>query len=258
MITNPSSMLRFNWQQSTNSTMTSSDYKDTLKKINHQVPQVPTLFLLDTSASMSKSHDGKQRIEHLQEGLDHFKEEISNHFEASEGVSVSVVTFGGEASIEQDFTPFKEWNPPNLSTQGTTPMSEAIMKGIGKLEDYKDAIDDDKYDRKRAHVWLLTDGEPDREPGSKEWEKAKEAINDAVDGKHVMMFAGAVTEDSNKQRLKQLIEPADKAATAFKVDSGSFKEVFEIASNSVSAESEPGEEEGEPDAEEKISEAKSE
>lgn len=235
-----------------------SDYKDTLTSINHQVPQVPTLFLLDTSASMTKNHGGKERIQHLREGLDDFKDEISQHFEASEGVSVAVATFGGEATIEQDFTPFKSWNPPDLTAGGTTPMCEAIMKGIGKLEDYKDAIDDDKYDRKRAHVWLLTDGEPDNLGGTKEWETAREAIEDAVDGEHVMMFAGAVTEDSNKQRLEELIEPADKAATAFDVESGNFKEVFEIASNSVSAESEPGEDDGEPDAEEKINDAKSE
>lgn len=217
-----------------------------LGDVGGQFARVPNLFLIDTSGSMtrkSKDKDGneKAKIEQVNEGLKLFKQEIKNHFDAYEGVDVSIVTFGSDVDIKQEFTPIKDWTPPQLDASGTTQMCEAIVEGAYHLEDYKDAVDGKGLSRKRALVWLLTDGRPDNRAGSQEWNNAQDTIERGTGENHFLMFAGAIGDEADKGTLEDLVSVTDDSdASAFGLDDNAFKEYFRIASKSATTQSEEG------------------
>lgn len=218
-----------------------------LTDVQGQFARVPNLFLIDTSGSMTgktKDKDGnkQKKIEQVNEGLKLFKEEIKNHFDAYEGVDVSIVSFGSDVEIKQEFRSIKDWTPPQLDASGTTPMCEAIVEGAYHLEDYKDAVDDQGLSRERALVWLLTDGRPDNRAGSQEWNNAQDTIERGTDENHFLMFAGAIGDEADKGTLEDLVSVADDSdASAFALDDDAFKEYFRIASESATTQSEEGE-----------------
>lgn len=218
-----------------------------LTEVGGQFARVPNIFLIDTSGSMkakAKNKDGQKskKIEQVNKGLKLFKEEIKNHFEAYEGVDVSLVTFGNDVEIKQDFTPIKDWTPPQLDAAGSTPMCEAIIEATYHLEDYKDAVDSQGLSRKRALVWLLTDGRPDNSDTSQEWNNAQETIKRGTNNGHFLMFAGAIGNEADKNTLENLLSVTDDSdASAFKLDDNAFKEYFRIASKSATTQSEQGE-----------------
>lgn len=206
--------------------------------------RVPNLFILDTSSSMSGN-----RIDKLNQGLDLFVEEVVGDKEAEWSIDVSIVTFGGNVEIEQDFKPIdKAWidsngkpDTPNLKASGTTPMAEAIVEGIEHLEEYKDAVDKTGTGRKRALVWLLTDGEPDMDqsPGTDDWNTAQDLIEHGTmetenENPHMFFFSAAVSEDANKDTLDELVSVGNEDLVhSFNLKENMFKELFEVASDSA-------------------------
>ncbi len=226
----------------------SSDYG--LGDVEAQVARVPNLFLLDTSYSMTeetRNEDGekKEKIQQLNEGLELFKQEIGNDFQAEAGVDVSLVTFGGDVSIEQEFTPIKQWDPQTLSANGTTPMCEAIVRGANHLEDHKDAVEDQGLSRKRALVWLLTDGRPDNTQGSQDWDQAQSVLRDGTAGDHFFFYAVGIGDEADMNTLEDLISATEDEgdSQAFTLSEGNFKEFFRIASKSATTQSKGGESE---------------
>lgn len=224
-----------------------SDYG--LGDVEAQVARVPNLFLLDTSWSMTEESrdengDKREKIELLNEGLELFKQEIGNDFQAEAGVDVSLVTFGGDVSIEQEFTPIKQWDPQSLSATGSTPMCEAIVRGANHLEDYKDAVEEQGLSRKRALVWVLTDGRPDNK-GSQEWDQAQSVLSDGTAGDHFFFYAVGIGDGADMDTLENLISAAEDEsdAQAFRLSEGNFREFFRIASKSATTQSKGGESE---------------
>jgi uncharacterized protein YegL len=183
----------------------------------------------------------RQKIEQLNDGLELFNDEIGQDIESREGVDVSLVTFGGNISVKEDFHPVKDWvegsRPPQLSASGRTPMSKAIIRGLENLEDYKDAVDNQDLGRKRALVWLLTDGKPDNF-GSSDWETAKTAIADGARGGHLFYYAVGVGQDADMGNLNDLVSDApDDAVETFHLEEGKFRQFFRIASDSAKGQS---------------------
>jgi uncharacterized protein YegL len=224
--------------------MSSDNYG--LGKVQPQFERVPNLFLLDTSGSMREEtpdEEGNERpkIEQLNEGLELFEEEIGKDIESREGVDVSLVTFGGDVSIEEDFHPVKDWvegsGPPELTASRGTPMSEAIIKGLENLEDYKDAVNDESLGRKRALVWLLTDGKPNSF-GSSDWETAKSAVANGAKQDAFFFYAVGIGDDADMDNLQDLISDAPgNEVEDFHLEEGKFREFFQIASDSARGES---------------------
>lgn len=230
------------------------------------IARVPNLFLLDSSWSMSEetkdlNGNTKQAIEQVNEGMELFTEEIGSERKAKWGVDVSVVSFGGDVSVEQDFKPIQDaWmegsEPPELAADGTTPMNKAIVKGLQNLQTYKDAVDKQGLSRKRALVWLLTDGQPDNGPGTKQWDKAQSLIEQGTEEDRLFFYAVGIGDEADMDTLDELVSAADdeQDVAAFKLDENMFKEFFRVASNSASG-SVTGESESAEDALEDDSDA---
>jgi uncharacterized protein YegL len=213
-----------------------------LGEVQAQVKRVPNLFLLDTSGSMkmeTEDPDGnrRQKIDLLNEGLEWFSEDIGDDFETREGVDVSVITFGGGVSVEQEFRPVKEWvegeGPPLLSAGGQTPMCEAITRGLTNLNEYKSEVDNNNLGRHRAMVWLLTDGRPDQTSGN-DWDAAQQSVEAFTQNDSIFFWGVGIGDDADTDTLRNLVAGCPGPATdVFNLGRGRFNEFFKRASASA-------------------------
>jgi uncharacterized protein YegL len=218
------------------------DVDSLLDEMETRVARVPNLFLLDTSSSMRG-----ERINKVNNGLEQFVNEVGQDDEAEWAIDVSIVSFGGSVSVEQDFRPISEaWiddngdaNPPQMNASGGTPMCEGIVEGLEHLEEYKSVLDDEGVSRKRALVWLLTDGEPNQGPGTDDWNAAQDLIKNGTEeteekNPHMFFFAAGVGSDAGTDRLAELVSAGNgDVVEAFDLKEHMFEEVFEVASKSA-------------------------
>ena len=213
------------------------------EEIEATVQRTPAVLLLDTSGSMEEETatpggERKEKIEHLNAGLELFAEEVKSKEHASVRVDVAIVTFGSEVEVTQEFTSIEEWTPPTLTASGSTPMGEAIETGIDLAEDVKRFYDENGISYTRPLLWLLTDGEPtDMSPGDSQWNHVQEQLAVGTSGNHFLFFAMGVGA-ANRETLNALVEETGK--TALKIKEGMFKEYFQFVSNSLENASQPG------------------
>ena len=196
--------------------------------------RTPTSIVVDTSGSMTVSvtdSDGNKRprIEQVNDGLQLFKDEIGDMEEVKREVDVSIVNFGGDVIVEDEFKPITDWQPPQLAAGGGTPMGEAVEKAIDLTRDRKDAYKNENIPYKRPFIWILTDGQPtDMDVGDDRWDEIKQRISEGEDNKRFALFIMTVGEDADTETIRQL--HPDRTV---ELKDGMFKEYFEFLSNSV-------------------------
>lgn len=199
----------------------------------------PVVLLLDTSGSMS----GKP-IRELNEGLKVLLRELLNDPEAKQRVEVAVVTFGGSVKVIQNFKLPEDTKIPELQAGGSTPMGEAIEKGIELLAKRKKYLRQQGVNYYRPWLVLITDGYPtDMKKGDRTYNKVRNDLLQQVNGKHIIAwFFGTETADFNT--LKDL----HPQGLVFKLKEHRFKEIFKWLSASMSAvsKSTPGQKAGVP------------
>ena len=205
--------------------------------------RVLNLFLVDTSRSIksvTKNHQGReeQLIDQLNNGLECFTDEIGGS-EVAERVDIGLVSFGGEATVEQDFQPIKSsWikdGPPTLNADGHTPMCEAVVKGLNNLESYMIGTDSTQ---ERVFAWLITDGKPNETEGSK-WKKTKRKVERRTMDDDVIFYAVGLGQEVDMSILRDLVAGVDdKNNSVLHIEEGQIREFFIRASESVKQNSE--------------------
>ena len=115
----------------------------------------PVTLLLDTSASMRG-----EPIAELNAGLRAFHHQILCDELASLRVELSVVSFGGEARLVQDFCTIDELGPPTLEASGDTPMGDALDLGLRMVDARKAVYRANGIHYYRPWIFLITDGAP--------------------------------------------------------------------------------------------------
>lgn len=176
-------------------------------------PRAPCLLLLDTSASMSGPP-----IAALNEGLRTFKNDIMNDELARRRVEVALVSFGnGGVQVAQDFTTVEEWEPAALTAGGSTPMGEALNRGLELLKDRKELYKRAGLQYFRPWMFLMTDGEP-----TDRWEEAAQRAK-REDGQKGLVFFAVGVEKANMDKLGQV---APQGRPPLKLRGLMFAELF--------------------------------
>ena len=179
-------------------------------------PRCPCVLLLDVSGSMSG-----RPLDELNAGLTVFKDELSADTLAMKRVEIGIVTFG-PVKVETPFTSASTFYPPNLQSQGDTPMGAAITQALNMVEDRKRDYRANGISYYRPWVFLITDGAP-----TDSWQSAAAAIREGEASKKFAFFAiGVKGADIDKLRQISVRDPLS-------LEGLKFRELFSWLSSSL-------------------------
>jgi uncharacterized protein YegL len=209
--------------------------EDLVDIANPQQPHCATILLLDVSGSMSG-----EKISQLNQGLKAFKEDIEQDDLASKRVDLAIVTFDDTVQVNHNFSSIEDFDPPTLSTGGSTSMGDGILKAAEMIEERKQQYKQKGIDYYRPWIFMITDGEPtDMQPGDPKWSKVVKTVHDGEANKKFMFF-GVAVEPANTEILGQITPPNRQPV---RLKQGRFRELFQWLSKSQSkvSSSNPGE-----------------
>ncbi|WP_104989978.1 VWA domain-containing protein [Deinococcus sp. NW-56] len=179
-------------------------------------PRCPVLLLLDNSGSMQGN-----KIQQLNEGLMHFRDDLANDALAAARCEVAIVSFGPVREV-MDFTSAEHFVPPQLKAEQDTPLGAAVLRGLEMLKRRKEAIRQGGVGLYRPWVFLITDGAP-----TDNWQQAAQEIKRGQENKAFAFFAVGV-QGANMDLLRQLSH-----TDPLMLDGVKFRELFQWLSASL-------------------------
>lgn len=200
-----------------------------LPPIDRTIAKQPIAFVLDTS-SLSK-----KRLAALNEGLERFQfeiEELVDEYTALEGVEIAVVSFGGSVTVEREFTPIEDWDPPTLTTGSGSPTGEAILETCRMVEDRKEAYRASDTAYYMPEVWLVTGSTPtDMSEGDETWDRVTRTLERGVYDDHIR-FVPAGIRGTGFEECARLFP--ETSLPLFELEDGErmFRDYFELVAES--------------------------
>lgn len=172
-------------------------------------------------------------INALNNGLQIFRDALSQDALASVRVEVAVVTFSSSIKVDQPFVGAYEFEPPRLFASGSTSMGAGIIKALDIVRERKHVYRITGASYYRPWIFMLTDGGP-----TDSVDEATRRLHAAESSKGVSFFAVGV-EGANMATLKAISPPSK---TPLKLHGLNFAEMFQWLSDSMSAisQSQPG------------------
>jgi uncharacterized protein YegL len=126
---------------------------------------------------------GGSPIQQLNDGLQHFRDELVADSLAAKRVEVAIITFG-PVTVETEFTTVQNFYAPTLAVAHDTPMGAAIERAIELLVERKSAYKAAKVGYYRPWIFLITDGAP-----TDSTVRAAQLIREGEASKAFMFFA---------------------------------------------------------------------
>jgi uncharacterized protein YegL len=173
------------------------DDLNALEFVENPDARCPCVLLLDTSGSMSGS-----AISALNQGLQAFQIDIQRDDLAKRRVEVAIITFGnGGVQTVQEFVTADQFVAPMLTAGGSTPMGEAINRGLDMVRARKAVYKLAGVMYYRPWVFMITDGEP-----TDHWQNARDRVHAEEASKGLSFFAVGV-QGANMDRLREIAAP---------------------------------------------------
>jgi uncharacterized protein YegL len=195
-----------------------SDELEAVKFAENPEPRCPCVLLLDTSTSMAG-----EKINQLNAGLAEFERSLKEDSLATLRVEVCVINFG-PVNVSQDFITAGEFTATTFTPNDATPMGEAIILALDKLEQRKATYKSNGITYYRPWIFLITDGAP-----TDDWAPAAQRIKDAEAQKKVAFFSVGV-EGADMGILSKLSN-----RTPISLKGMCFREMFVWLSTSLSS-----------------------
>ncbi len=161
------------------------------------------VLLLDKSGSMS----GKP-MDILNQALFEFKKMCDAKCDDTLSIDLCIISFGGNGSlggepdieILQSFAPATEmfYNKPLIANE-TTPLAEAVERGLNEIARIKEAYKYHDIDYRRPWLICLTDGESTEDEAY--YNSVKESLKEAVDNRRLSVFAFGIGDLCNYKKL---------------------------------------------------------
>jgi uncharacterized protein YegL len=190
--------------------------------VENTAPRLPCIVLVDGSDSMS----GNGRIDQLNEGLKQFAQDLKDDPNSRTGVRLKVIRFGGHVEDLVDWTDGKDFEAPQVRTSGLTPLGIAVNKALDDLEDEKRRMDEADIIRKRAWVFIFTDGDPTDD----DWEAAADRCRALEQAGSICVY-GVGVDGANTENLARF--SADNPPAMLR--SADFKAFFKFLAASTRA-----------------------
>lgn len=195
-----------------------------LNQFTYQTPKtLPVILLLDTSGSMHEN--GKIAV--LNSAVNEMLTSFKNLDATNASISVSIITFGGNAQICQELKPVSEIGEINMIASGMTPMGGAVRLAKEMIED-KEIITSRTY---RPTVVLVSDGMP-----NDSWEDAIDLFkNDGRSAKCYRMAMGIGVEEGTTEHkvLENFISNEERVYSA--EDASNIRKFFKYVTMSVTS-----------------------
>jgi uncharacterized protein YegL len=189
--------------------------------LDNPEPRCPVVLLLDASYSMSGNP-----VNQLNEGVHALYAALKDDDLASVRVDLSVVSFGQNVKVLQNFATVSESKAPKIEVSGMTPMGEAIVTALSAIEARKADYRNAGISYYRPWLFLITDGEP-----TDNVSEAQAMLSSAIQQKKVIFF-GIGVENANIERLRQISGSPERV---FKLNGLNFRELFQWVSSSLSS-----------------------
>ncbi len=189
--------------------------------LDNPEPRCPVVLLLDTSYSMQG-----MPINQLNEGVHALYAALKEDDLASVRVDLSVMSFGKNVEVMQDFATVSESEAPTLKVNGMTPMGEGITKALSRIEERKNEYRSAGISYYRPWLFVITDGQP-----TDDTTEASNTLKASIEKKKVIFF-GIGVQNANLDILKQISGSPERV---FKLQGLNFKELFQWVSSSLSS-----------------------
>ncbi len=182
-------------------------------------PRCACVLVLDTSISMSGAP-----IAQLNQEMVAFSRDLKRDKLASARVEIAVVTFG-PVRLAQDFVSASDFEPEQYSSEGITPMGEALTLALDLVAQRKHFYRSVGMMYYRPWIFLVTDGAP-----TDEWQAIAARIKQEEANEKGLVFFSVGVDDADMDMLAQLsLRPPQKLIGY------SFIEMFQWLSVSLSS-----------------------
>lgn len=185
--------------------------------------RTPCVLVLDTSASMEGAP-----IDELNAGLTELHSALNSDPYALTHVSLLIVKAGGDAEIMMDWVDATNFQPIPMRTNGMTPLGEALVLALDKIEEVKDYYRQNGIQYTRPWLFFMTDGAPTDD--GQVWSEAVRRCREAETGKRAAIFPIGVGGSAD---LKKISEVCSRQTVILK--GLNFREFFVWLSSSLGA-----------------------
>lgn len=198
---------------------------------------VACAILIDCSGSMeAEIAPGFSRINALAAGLDVLAQEMKSDPTVRNAVEVSLIDFGGERphgpSLLQDWIVARDFVPPKIRANGSTPLGEALLMALDQVRERKAEYRNQGTTYCRPWIIVISDGQPT--DSEAKWNEAINAARHAISSKEALILSVGV-DGCPLDKLSQL-----STYPARPLSSHRFSEFFLWLSASMGATSQSG------------------
>lgn len=158
--------------------------------------RLPVYILADRSSSMLG-----EAIVQVNQGLQFIKSDLETEPRAVETVWISVISFGGQATMDVSLTELMAFTPPTLKAEGNTPLG-AALRLLNQSIDHDVLLNTGQHTGDwKPLIFLFTDGEP-----TDDWRVPAGELKARTRAKAANIIAVGCGSSANVTMLKEITE----------------------------------------------------